>query len=355
MNSLFDSVKTSWSERSVARAAACVALSLAAGAAPLLLAQESITVYTQRHYAFDEAIAERFTKETGVAVNVVKAGADELIARLEQEGANTPADLFITADGAGLARAAAGGLLRPLSEGVVPAEVPSYLRDPAGRWVAITMRARVLVYAKDRVSPEELSTYEALAAPQWRGRILSRSSSNAYNQSLLASFIAANGAVEAGEWATAVRRNLARPPQGSDRDQIRAVAAGLGDIAIANTYYLGLLAASDDDKDREAAAKVSPFFPNQEGRGTHVNVSGAGVVSASRNAAAAERYLAFLLSEEIQALFPQNTYEYPANAAAPWSPLLEEWGEFKVDELPLSTLGERSAEAVRLFNRAGWE
>jgi len=332
-----------------------LALLLPGAAAALQAESGSITIYSQRHYAFDEALNARFTEETGIAVNLVKAGADELIARLEEEGDNTPADLFVAADGGGLARAAQGGLLRELGEGTVPASVPGYLRDPSGRWVALTMRARVLVYAKDRVNASDLSSYEALASPEWRARLLARSSSNAYNQSMMASLIAANGVEEAGRWAAAVRRNLARPPQGSDRDQIRAVAAGLADVAIANTYYLGLLASSDDPKDREAASKVAIFFPNQEGRGAHINVSGAGVLRSSKNVAEAERYLAFLLSEEIQALYPENTYEYPANGAVPWSPLLEEWGRFRPDELPLSTLGELNAEAVRVFNRAGWE
>ncbi|MDF1823756.1 MAG: Fe(3+) ABC transporter substrate-binding protein [Verrucomicrobiales bacterium] len=316
---------------------------------------KEVTLYTQRHYAFDEIIVAKLQEETGIKVNVVKASADELITRLQEEGENTPADLFMTADGAGLDRAHKAGLLQPITSEAVTSAVPATLKDPENHWVAVTQRARVIVYSPDRVDPAELSTYEDLADPKWRGRIVVRSSSNAYNISLLATLISEIGVEKATEWAAGVRKNMARPPQGSDRDQIRAVAAGLADVALANTYYLGLLETSEEAKDREAAAAVKIFFPNQEGRGAHVNISGIGVVKGTAKAELAEEVIEFLLSEKVQAMYPENTFEFPVNPAASLSDVQKRWGKFKADDVPLSTMGEFNAEAVRTFNRAGWE
>jgi len=275
--------------------------------------------------------------------------------RLQEEGTNTPADLYMTADGGGLDRAKKAGLLQPFASKAIKEKVPATLRDPDDQWVALTKRARVLIYSPDRVKSGELSTYEDLADPKWRGRLVARSSSNIYNQSLMTTVIEANGAEAAGAWAAAVRKNMVRPPQGSDRDQIRAVAAGLADVALANTYYLGLLEISEDQKDRDAAAAVRVFFPNQEGRGAHVNISGAGIVKSSKKAALAAQFLEFLLSDEIQSLYAVETFEYPVSETAKWSATQEKWGKFKSDEVAFSVLGDRNAEAVRLFNQAGWE
>lgn len=330
-------------------------LILAASGSFAFAETKEVTLYTQRHYAFDESIHEKLLEEKGIKINVVKASADELITRLEEEGENTSADLFMTADGAGLDRATKAGLLQPITSEAILEMVPDTLKDADNMWVAITNRARVIIYSKDRVDPADLSTYEDLADPKWKGRVVIRSSSNAYNQSLMTTIIAANGADKAKEWAKAVRGNMARPPQGSDRDQIRAVAAGLADVALANTYYVGLLEYSEEEKDREAASKVGIYFPNQDGRGAHVNISGIGVVKGTEKAELAQEVIAFLLSEEVQASYPQNTYEYPVNQKAAWSEIQERWGKFKADPVPLSTLGEKNAEAVRLFNEAGWE
>lgn len=316
---------------------------------------KEITLYTQRHYGFDEELHRKFTEETGIKVNVVKAGADELIARLQEEGENTSADLFMTADGAGLDRAAKAGLLEAMPDFAELKNVPEELKDVDKKWVAITKRARVLAYSKDRVKAEELSTYEDLADPKWKGRLSIRSSTNAYNQSLMTTLIAANGKEEALEWATAVRKNMARPPQGSDRDQIRAVAAGLADVALVNTYYVGLLENSEEEKDRKAAAAIKLFFPNQSNRGTHVNISGAGVVKGTDKKEEVTRFLSFLLSDEVQAMYPVNTFEYPVVSSVDWSDRQKEWGSFKADAVPLSSMGDLTAEAVRLFNQAGWE
>ncbi len=321
------------------------------------LAAESgeITLFTERHYEFDDSLYELFQKKTGVKVNVVKASGSELIARLREEGETTKADLYMTADAGSLEKARLAGLLKPFESEVAKAAVPASLREPGDHWIGVTRRTRVIAYAKDRVKPSELSTYEALAGPEWRARVVVRSSSNAYNQSLLATIIAAVGAEEAERWATGVRKNMARPPQGSDRDQVRAVAAGLADVAIVNTYYLGLLEASEDPRDREAAAAVKVFFPNQEGRGAHINISGLGVVKASKKADLAAQFIEFLVSEEVQGMVPEGSFEYPVVESVPWSELQLRWGKFKADEVSLSKLGEWNAEAVRIFNRAGWE
>lgn len=316
---------------------------------------QTLTLYSHRHYAEDDLLYERFREETGIEIRVVKAGADELIERLRAEGPNTLADLLITADAGRLVRAKQAGLLQPVFSEILAERVPEHLRDGEGYWYGLSKRARVIIYARERVNRAELSTYEALAGSQWRGRILARSSSNIYNQSLMASLIAALGADGAGAWAREVRQNLSRRPQGSDRDQIRAVAAGLGDVALANTYYLGLMLNSADPSDRRAGSRVNVFFSNQEDRGTHINISGAGVIGASAQVDLARRFLEYMVSDEVQGTFPSSTFEYPVVSGVEWSPLQREWGAFKEDELSLETLGRLNEEAVRLFNRAGWD
>lgn len=320
-----------------------------------VLAVEPLVVYSHRHYEADDALFAKFTEQTGVPIQVVKAGADELIERMKAEGQNVRADVFITADAGRLGEAKQAGLLQPVDSEWLRSRVPANYRDPEGAWYGFTLRARVLVYAPDRVRPEELSTYEDLADVRWRGRLLSRSSSNIYNQSLLVSLGQADGAQAAQEWARAVRRNMARPPQGSDRDQIRAVAAGLGDVAIVNTYYVGLLLSSPDPKDRAAAEKVAIHFPNQDGRGTHVNISGGGILRASRQPDAALKLLEFLASDPAQQVFPQTTHEYPVVEGVAWSELQKSWGTFKADPLGLEVLGTGNKQAVQWFNLAGWE
>ncbi len=324
-------------------------------ALPAAVCAGEITLYTHRHYEADDTLFKAFTEESGIKVNVVKSGADQLMERLKQEGENSPADLLMTADAGRLHRAKEANLLQSADSALLKERIPAALRDPDGHWFGFTSRARVIVYAKDRVKPGDLSTYEDLADKKWRGRILARSSSNIYNQSLLASIIANHGEKEALAWARAVRGNMARPPQGSDRDQMRGVAAGLADIAIVNTYYVGLLKNSADPKDREVAEKIGVFFPNQDGRGAHINVSGAGIVKTSKNKADAVKLLEFLASDKAQASFPNATYEYPVVEGVAWSDLLKSWGKFKPDLLNLAKLGEFNKDAVKTFGRAGWQ
>jgi len=316
--------------------------------------EEVVNVYSHRHYDADQFLFDRFSELTGIEVRVVTASADELITRLEREGEVSPADVLITVDAGRLHRAKELELLRPVRSPVLSEAIPDHLRDPEGYWFGLTQRARILAYARDHVTPMELSTYEDLAGPQWKGRVLVRSSENIYNLSLLASMIAANGPDHAEGWAEGIVENLARPPQGNDTDQIMDVAAGVGDVALVNTYYMGRLLNDQDAAARELASRVGVFFPNQDDRGTHVNVSGAGVTAHAPNPDNAVRLIEFLVGTEAQRVFAETIFEYPVRVDVPWATTLSEWGEFRADTLNLRRLGELNTEAVMIFDRAGW-
>ena len=317
--------------------------------------QAQINIYSHRHYDSDKILFKKFTDQTGIKINVIKGSADQLIERLISEGGNSPADILFTVDAGRLHRAKVAGILQPIESKILSENIPPSMRDEDGYWFGLTVRARVLVYSKERVTPDQLSTYEDLANRKWRGKIAVRSSSNIYNQSLMASIIASNGSRKALSWAKSIRKNMARAPRGSDRDQARAVAAGLADVAIMNTYYLGILANSPDAKDREVFKKVSVFFPNQNDRGTHINISGAGITKSSKNKKDAIKFLEFLSGSDSQKTFGSVNYEYPIKIEANQSELLNSWGPFKYDKLNLSVLGANNAEAVKLFDKAGWE
>ncbi len=314
-----------------------------------------INLYTDRHYDTDEALYTQFTEETGIKVNVVKGKGDELIERLTREGADTEADLLITADAGRLFRAKDAGLLQAIESTLINENVPSNLRDKDNQWVGLTVRGRVLVYALERVNPEDLSTYEDLTLPKWEGKILVRSSSNIYNQSLLASLIEINGEEAAQEWAAGVLKNMAREPQGNDRAQATAVVAGEGDVAIMNTYYVGKMLNSENPEEVKVAENVGVFFPNQETSGTHINVSGVGFTKHAKNQDNAIKLIEFLTSEKAQGTFAEANYEYPVNANVEASDLLKSWGEFKAQDINLSLLGENNKRAVEIFNEVGWQ
>ena len=314
-----------------------------------------INLYTHRHYDSDKILFEKFTKETGIKINVIKGSADQLIQRMISEGKNSPADILLTVDAGRLHRAKEAGVLQSINSKTINKNVPSEMRDPDGFWYGLTVRARVIVYAKDRINSNELSTYEDLATSKWKGKIAIRSSGNIYNQSLMASLIEANGSRRALRWAIGIRKNMARAPRGNDRDQVRAVAAGLADIAVVNTYYLGILANSKEKKDRDVFNKVSVFFPNQNNRGTHINISGAGIAKYSKNKSDAIKFIEFLTSPEAQETFGKVNYEYPLFIENNKSDLLKSWGTFKADKQNLSILGIRNSEAVKLFDRADWK
>lgn len=319
-----------------------------------------VHVYSHRHYETDQRLYDRFEELTGIEVRVVEAGADELIQRLEAEGSSTDADLLLTVDAGRLVQAEERGLLQPANSPVAESLLPANLRDEDGMWYALTRRARIIAYHVDRVDPSELSTYEALANPEWEGRIAVRTSSNIYNVSLMAAIIEELGEEAARAWAAGIDANLARQPQGGDTDQLRAVAAGIADVAISNTYYVGLLLASSDPADVAVAEQIGIFFPNQpgvagsDGRGTHINISGVGITRHADNADGARQLLEFLLSDEAQSAFAQANSEYPVRAGIPPSPAVASWGDFVADDLPLSTLGANARRATMIFDEVGW-
>ncbi|WP_026279689.1 Fe(3+) ABC transporter substrate-binding protein [Thioalkalivibrio sp. ALJ16] len=315
--------------------------------------QDEVNLYSARQENLIRPLLEDFTDQTGIRVNLVTGAADNLLQRLRHEGRNSPADLFITADAARLHQAREAGVLQAVDSDVLRANIPERYRDPEGLWFGLSTRARPILYHKSRVDPDALSTYEALTEEQWQGRICVRSSSNVYNQSLVAAMIATEGAEAAEEWATGIVANMARSPQGGDRDQIRAVADGVCDVAIANTYYLGLMLNSEG-RDREAAEQIGVFWPNQDGRGTHVNVSGAGVTAHARHRDNAIRLLEFLTSAEAQEWYAEANQEYPIRDDVPASTTLRGFGEFQADDIELYRLGDHNAEAVRIMDRARW-
>lgn len=314
-----------------------------------------VNLYSARHYDTDDQLYEGFREATGIRVNLVEAEADQLIERIKNEGQNSPADILMTVDAGRLWRAEQEGLFQPVTSSILNEAIPENLRHPDGLWYGLTKRARVIMYNKDTVDPAELSTYEDLADPKWQGRILVRSSTNIYNQSLVGSMIAAHGAEDTEEWARGLVANFARPPEGGDTDQIKAVAAGLGDIAISNTYYLARLAKSDKPEERAIAEKIGVFFPNQSDRGTHVNISGAGVLKNAPNARAAVQFLEYLASPEAQRIFAQGNNEYPVVEGVEVDAVVEDFGNFEEDPLNASVFGSNNPEALRITDRAGWK
>jgi iron(III) transport system substrate-binding protein len=316
-----------------------------------------VNLYSQRHYSVDELQYENFTKLTGIKVNVIKANADELIERLKNEGDKSPADLFISVDAGKLQRAADLNLLQKVSNTTINTNVSKDLIDINGYWTPITYRARIIVYSTERVNKSDLSTYEDLANEKWKGRILVRSSSNAYNQALMSSIVANLGSDVANDWSEGVVKNFARDPKGSDRDQVKAIAAGQGDIAIVNSYYIGLLLSSQKEEELDAGRSVSVFFPNQgdNERGSHINVSGIGLAKYSPNKENAIKLMEYLTSEEAQNTYVNNSYEYAANPNVKPSKIVQDWGTFKTDKLDLNMLGKFREEAIRIFDKTGWK
>ncbi|GAA0375800.1 iron(III) transport system substrate-binding protein [Bacillus horti] len=314
-----------------------------------------VNLYSARHYDIDAELYGMFEEQTGIKVNVVEGDAPELIERMKREGASTPADLFITVDGGILNTAKVADILQPIESDVIDAQVPADLRDVDSHWVGLSTRARVLVYAKDRVDPSELSTYEDLATEKWQGRVLARSSSNLYNLSLIASLVAINGEEETQEWANGIAANLARDPEGGDRDQAKAVVAGAGDVAIMNTYYIGRMTVSDDAEEVKVAESVGIFFPNQETTGTHINLSGVGLSKYSQNKENAIKLIEFLTDVEAQSIISQANFEYPVNTDAEWPEILESWGTFEHQKIDFAAYGENNPKAVEIANKAGWK
>lgn len=313
-----------------------------------------VNLYSSRHYNTDDELYDSFTRQTGIQVNLLEGNADELLERIQSEGSNSPVDVFMTVDAGRLWRADQLGIFMPVSSETLASRIPNSLRHPDGHWYGFSKRARVIMYNKDRVDPSELSTYEDLANPKWRGKVLTRSSSNIYSQSLTASMIESLGATEAQVWAEGLVANFARQPEGNDRAQIEAAAAGVGEIAIANTYYLPRYAKDEDPAKQAVFDKIGVFFPNQQDRGTHVNISGAGVVASAPNRDNAIQFLEYLSSPVAQVFFAQGNNEYPVVPGTPLDPIVAGFGYFESADMNVNVYGEHQAEAVRIMDRAGW-
>ena len=309
-----------------------------------------VNIYSSRHYNTDEQLYDGFTEQTGIKINLIEGKDDELIERIKSEGVNSPADILITVDAGRLWRAAEAGIFAPVESEILEEKIPENLQDPENRWFGYSKRARVIVYNKDKVDPSQLSTYEDLTDPKWKGKFIVRSSSNIYNQSLVAGTIEEKGEEATAEWIEGLVANFARPPQGNDTSQIEDVAAGVADITLANTYYLARY-----ENNPEVFEKVGVFFPNQDDRGTHVNISGAGLLKNAPNRENAIAFLEYLASPEAQEFFALGNNEYPAVEGTPLNPVVESFGEFKDDTTNVSAYGKNNAAAVKIMDRSGWK
>ncbi|HSG77290.1 MAG TPA: Fe(3+) ABC transporter substrate-binding protein [Burkholderiales bacterium] len=328
----------------------------AALAFPALAQDKVLNIYSSRHYQTDEALYAGFTQRTGIKINRIEAGEDALIERIRNEGARSPADVLITVDAGRLWRAEQLGLFQPVKSALLEKRIPASFREPGGHWYGFSMRARVIAYAKDRVKAAEVPTYEALAAPRWKGRLCVRSSTNIYNLSLMGALIEQLGEVQAEAWAKAVRANMARDPKGGDTDQLKAVAAGECDVAISNHYYYARLARSAKPEDQALVAKLGIVFPNQSGRGTHVNVSGAGVLKHAPHPAAAVQFLEYLAGDDAQRYFADGNNEWPVVPSVRVdNPVLAALGEFRYDTLNVAALGRNQPASQKIYDRVAWK
>jgi len=325
--------------------------SLAAGAQENLL-----NLYSSRHYQTDEALYSNFTKQTGIKINRIEAGEDPLIERLRNEGARSPADVLVTVDAGRLARAEQMGLFAPVDSKVLAARLPNNMRAPSNQWFGFSARARVIVYDKKTVKPADVQDYEDLANPRLKGKVCTRSGGHLYNLSLMSALIEHWGEKKAEEWARGVVANFARAPRGGDTDQIRAVAAGECQVAISNSYYYVRLMNSDKPEDKSVIEKVGLVWPNQRSFGTHMNISGAGVLKYAPHRDAGVKYLEYLASDAAQSYFASGNNEWPVVKSAPLNnPALASLGDFKADTLNIAVLGKNQALAQKIFDRVGYK
>ncbi|MGZ0020296.1 Fe(3+) ABC transporter substrate-binding protein [Nitrosomonas sp. wSCUT-2] len=309
---------------------------------------EEVVVYSARIEQLIKPMFDAFTKETGIKVKYTTDNEGALLARLEAEGKNTPADMLITADAGNLWAAAQAGLLKPVKSDVLESNISAHLRDPANEWFGLSIRARTLIYNTKKVKPEELSTYEDLADPKWRNRLCLRTSKKVYNQSLVAMMIAEHGEAKTEAIVKGWVANLATDPLSDDTRALEFVAAGKCDVTIVNTYYFGRLMSKDPK------LPLAVFWPNQNDGGVHVNISGAGVTRHGRNEAAAIKLLEFLSSDKAQNLFADVNMEYPVNPKIAADPFVASWGSFKQNPMNLAKAGELQTAAVKLMDRAGY-
>ncbi len=338
-------------------AAAAVLLALSTAATPVRAAEEPVlNLYSARHYQTDEALYDNFTKATGIKINRIEAGDEQLLERIKSEGAMSPADILLIVDAARLWSAQQQGLFQPVKSATLAERIPVTMRDPDGNWYGFSSRARVIVYNKATVKATDVPTYESLADPRNKGKVCSRSGSHPYNLSLVAALIAHNGEAKTEEWAKAVVANMARTPRGGDTDQLKGVAAGECAIALSNTYYYVRLLRSAKPEEREWAAKTAVVWPDQASYGTHINIAGAGVLKNAPHRENAIRFLEYLASDPAQAYFANGNNEWPAvKGAVAKNPELESLGTFKADSLPIATLGKNTPAAQMLLDRAGWK
>ena len=330
---------------------------LATAAAPVLAAEEPIlNLYSARHYQTDEALYANFTKATGIKINRIEAGDEQILERLKSEGAASPADVLLIVDAARLGQAKNAGLFAPVRSTLLETRIPATLRDPGGHWFGFSYRGRVIIYNKMAVNPADVASYDLLGDPRNKGKVCTRSGSHPYNLSLVAAKLAHDGAAKTQSWANNVVANFARSPRGGDTDQIKAVAAGECGIALSNTYYYVRLLRSAKPEDREAVAKAGVVWPDQAAHGTHLNVAGGGVLKNAPHRDNAVRFLEYLASDEAQGYFANGNNEWPVvSSAAGRNAELESLGTFKADSLPIATLGRNTPEAQRIVDRAGWK
>ena len=316
-------------------------------------AQPVLNIYSARHYQTDEALYANFTKQTGIKINRIDGKEEELVERIKNEGSSSPADILITVDAARLEIADKAGLFQPLQSKVIEARVPANLRTP--NWAAFSTRARVIAYNKAAINGDFVQTYEDLANPRLKGQVCVRSGSHPYNLSLGAAMISHQGEAKTEEWAKGVVANFARSPKGGDTDQLKAVAAGECGVAISNSYYLARLMRSTKPEDQEVMKKLAVVWPNQKTWGTHINVSGAGIVKTAPNRDAAVKFLEYLASDEAQAYFADGNNEWPVVKTAKFkNPALDALGDYKSDALPIGQLAGATVQAQKVFDRAGW-
>jgi len=325
----------------------------------LLLVDEEVNVYTSRHYDSDTKLYEDFTEETGIKVNIISAKGNALIERLKSEGKSSPADVFITVDAGNLWKVQDYGLFTSINSIKIKNIVPKKYRGRNNEWIALAKRARVIFFNKEKYSYEDLRNlnYEDLNSETWRNKLAIRSSNNLYNQSLVASLISRYGEQYTENWAKGLVKNFSRKPQGNDRAQIIAVANNEADLAIANSYYLGLmLSGKKGEKQLSAGKKVNILFPSQNKNGAHINISGGGILKASKNYKNAVKFLEFMVSEKAQKHLVENTYEYPINPRVMPSKLISQFGtDFKEDSLKVSSFGKFNSAALKLMDRVGWQ
>lgn len=320
-----------------------------------IFANNEVNVYSQRHYDSDKELFKIFEEKTGIKVNLVTAKAEELVAKLSIEGRNSPADILITADIGNLYTAKQRGLLQGVESKILEENVPAHLRDEDNNWFALTKRARIFVYNPKTVDPKDLDDYFSLTKPIFKGKVITRSATHAYNKSLLASIIAHHGEEKALEFAKGLVNNFARNPKGSDKDQIRAVASGEADIAIVNSYYVGVMANSKDKVDSEIANSLKIHFPAQNSTGAHINISGAAITQFAPNKDNAVKLIEFLTSEEAQGALAEGNYEYPINVKVKPAGTVSSWGEFKEDTIPLNEVGKYTNTAMKIAEQGKWK